>query len=346
MNKLPETIKWENNRLYIIDQTKLPNELVIKELRNISQVWSAIKKLEVRGAPAIGVVAAYGLLFAVKGKFYLGKNDFLMELHKGAEYLNSSRPTAVNLSWALNRMVKKAIELSVDSNEELYLKLVLEAVKIHEEDKNLCMQIGLNGKKLIKENMGILTHCNAGSLATSELGTATSPMYLAHEDGIKFKVYADETRPLLQGSRLTTWELSQSGVDVTLICDNMAASMMSKKLIDLVIVGADRVAANGDTANKIGTLNIAILANYFKIPFYVACPYSTIDFETKSGDKITIEERQLSEVTSIAGINIAPENIGVRNPAFDVTPNYLISGIITEKTIIEPPFEENFKDFY
>ena len=346
ITKLPQTLRWENNSLYLINQTKLPGELVEEQQKSIEQVWDSIKKLKVRGAPAIGIAAAYGLLYGIKDKLDLSKSDFFNELKKSAEYLNTSRPTAVNLSWALNRMINKAVSVSNLSVKQIYDELVKEAIEIHNEDRRLCRQIGENGKNLIKEGFGVLTHCNAGSLATSELGTATAPMYLAHSENIKFKVYADETRPLLQGARLTSWELQQAGLDVTLICDDMAAALMSKGLINLVITGADRVAANGDVANKIGTLSVAISAKYFNIPFYVACPFSTIDMSTLSGDDIVIEERGENEVTHFGLKRTAPENIKVRNPAFDVTPCELISGIITEKGILTHPLKENLKKMY
>ena len=262
-----------------------------------------------------------------------------------SEYLNTARPTAVNLSWALKRMENLADQkiktISGITSQELYRELELEAVRIHNEDRQICIDIGLNGKSLIKNGTGVLTHCNAGRLATSGLGTATAPMYLAHEDGVSFRVFADETRPLLQGSRLTSWELMQSGLNVTLITDNMAAHIMSSGEIDLVIVGTDRVAANGDTANKIGTMGVAILAEFFKVPFYVACPSSTIDFKTPHGNEIIIEERASDEVTYFGERRTAPEAVNVRNPAFDVTPFRLISGFITERGIIRPPFQEN-----
>jgi methylthioribose-1-phosphate isomerase len=271
---------------------------------------------------------------------------FLSELENKAAYLDSSRPTAVNLCWALNRMLAKAKSAQAMSPAQIYDLLETEAVAIHDEDRNLCRKIGEHSVHLIKEGMGVLTHCNPGSLATAELGTATAPLYLAHEAGIFFKVYADETRPLLQGARLTSWELQQAGMDITLICDNMAAHMMSQGLIDIVIVGTDRVVANGDVANKIGTLGVAVLAGYFKIPFYVACPFSTIDHVTPSGDKIQIEERSPEEVVQFGLKRIAPENVKVRNPAFDVTPNALVTGIITEQGILSAPYGESIKKMY
>jgi methylthioribose-1-phosphate isomerase len=346
-SSLAKTLTWENGVLTLLDQTLLPVEVVSETQESIEQVWDSIKKLKVRGAPAIGIAGAYGVLYGVRNKTDLSVQEFLGELKKSADYLDSSRPTAVNLSWALKRMLAKAnsllTEIPSSSSKDIYISLEMEAISIHEEDKKICRNIGLNGKRLIKDGMGVLTHCNAGSLATSELGTATAPMYLAHEDGVKFKVYSDETRPLLQGARLTSWELQQSGVDVTLITDNMAAFMMSKGFVDLVIVGTDRVAANGDTANKIGTMGVAILAKHFGLPVYIACPSSTIDFETETGEEIVIEERDPEEVLFFGERRTGPVGMKVRNPAFDVTPHELIAGFITEKGIIEAPFKENLK---
>jgi len=346
-SSLAKTLTWDDGVLTLLDQTLLPVEVKAEKQESIEQVWDSIKKLKVRGAPAIGIAGAYGVLYGVKDKTDLPVQEFLDQLKKSADYLDTSRPTAVNLSWALKRMVSKANLMAEEnpssSSKDIYTTLEMEAIAIHEEDKKICRDIGLNGKGLIKDGMGVLTHCNAGSLATSELGTATAPMYLAHEDGIDFKVYADETRPLLQGARLTSWELQQSGVNVTLITDNMAAFMMSKGEVDLAIVGCDRVAANGDTANKIGTMGVAILAKHFNLPVYIACPSSTIDFETQSGNDIVIEERDPEEVTSFGNRRTGPEGIKVRNPAFDVTPHELIAGFITEKGIIKAPFKENLR---
>lgn len=344
---LMKTLTWEDGVLTLLNQTLLPVEVVSEKQESIEQVWDSIKKLKVRGAPAIGIAGAYGVLYGIKDKTDLSVQEFLEELKKSADYLDSSRPTAVNLSWALKRMVAKANltakEKPSSNSKDIYITLEIEAIAIHEEDKQICRNIGLNGKGLIKEGMGVLTHCNAGSLATSELGTATAPMYLAHEDGVNFKVIADETRPLLQGARLTSWELQQSGIDVTLITDNMAAFMMSKGFVDLVIVGTDRVAANGDTANKIGTMGVAILAKHFGIPVYVACPSSTIDFETETGEEIVIEERDPEEVLFFGERRTGPLGMKVRNPAFDVTPHELITGFITDKGLVEAPFQENLK---
>ena len=345
MSVLPKSVEWIDGSLFLLDQTKLPLEVVIEEQLTVEQVWDSIKKLKVRGAPAIGIAGAYGLLVALKEKRGSSKTDFFNYMNEKADYLDSARPTAVNLSWALKRMLKKSAMLSDISVDSIYCELEKEAIEIHEEDKRLCKKIGEEGLHLIKEGSGILTHCNAGALAVSELGTALSPIYLAHANGVKFRVYADETRPLLQGARLTTWELHKSGVDTTLITDNMAGHIMSQGLIDLVIVGADRVAANGDVANKIGTLSVAILAKHFNIPFYSACPYSTIDMETETGRDIVIEERDGSEVFKFQGTITAPETIKTRNPAFDVTPSSLITGIITERGILSHPFEESLKQF-
>ena len=243
-------------------------------------------------------------------------------------------------------MVKSANAFSGDDSTAMYKNLQEEAIRIHEEDVQLCFKMGINGEPLIKEGMGVMTHCNAGALATTGIGTATAPMYLAHQNGVQFRVYSNETRPLLQGARLTSWELQQSGLDVTLLTDNMAAHIMSQGLIDLVITGTDRVAANGDVANKIGTHGVAILAKHFGIPYYVACPYSTIDLNSREGKEIVIEERKAEEVTHFGLRRTAPEKMKVRNPAFDVTPNELVTGLITEKAIIKSPFSENLSKEY
>lgn len=338
-------VRWENDELIFLDQTQLPVEVVEEKQESIKQVWHSINTLKVRGAPAIGIAAAYGLLLGVRDRLELPCRDFLAELDRQAEYLGTSRPTAVNLSWALKRMTSVAGDLDTKDTRQVYNCLVEEAVRIHEEDRRLCRSIGEHGAALIRKGTGVLTHCNAGSLATSELGTATAPMYLAHEQGIDFRVYVDETRPLLQGARLTSWELQRAGIDVTLITDNMAAYVMSKGLVDLVLVGADRVAANGDVANKIGTMGVAILAKHFKIPFYVASPSSTVDLATKKGEDIEIEERGDEEVTHFGLRRTGPEGIKVRNPAFDVTPHELVTGILTEKGIIYPPYEKSLKAF-
>ncbi|NQU65617.1 MAG: S-methyl-5-thioribose-1-phosphate isomerase [SAR324 cluster bacterium] len=343
---IPQAIRWTGTELYLLDQTKLPGEVVEEKQETIEMVWESIKQLKVRGAPAIGVSAAYGLLVGIRNGLDLPLADFRRLIQKQADYLDSARPTAVNLHWSMVRMVNKATSLPLTSSKELYKALTDEAVAIDQEDKQLCLGMGEHGAPLIKSGMGVLTHCNAGSLATAGIGTATAPMYVAHQNGVAFRVYADETRPLLQGARLTSWELQKAGIDVTLITDNMAGHLMSKGLIDLVITGTDRVAANGDVANKIGTMSVAILADHFKIPFYVACPSSTIDFASKSGDEIEIEERTDAEVTSFGDRRTAPEGIKVRNPAFDVTPNRFVRGLITEKGIVSAPYNENLAKMF
>lgn len=337
------TVRWTGEELYILDQTLIPVTVKEIKLSNEEEAYNAIKELKVRGAPAIGVAAAYSLLINLKNKTNLNTNEFINFVEERAKYLNSSRPTAVNLSYALNRMINTIKNQKDKSSLELYNILEEEAKKIHSEDIDICQKIGEYGSELLKDNSGILTHCNAGRLAVSGIGTALAPMYIAHQKGIKIRVYADETRPLLQGARLTSFELQEAGIDVTLICDNMAAFIMSKGLVDLVIVGCDRVAENGDAANKIGTMGVAILAKYFNIPFYIACPSTTFDLNTKTGNDIVIEERDAKEVINFAGVQTAPLDMKVRNPAFDVTPNELITGFITEKGIIKPPYIENLK---
>ncbi len=343
---LPRAIRWENGALYLLDQTRLPAQAVMEKQETVEQVWASIKALKVRGAPAIGIAAAYGLCVALEKFQNLNSADFIQKTAEMGAYLDSARPTAVNLGWAMRRMIALARTLSSNAAPEIFAALVAEAQIIHEEDIQLCLGMGRNGLPLIRPGMGILTHCNAGSLATSELGTATAPMYMAHQAGVEFRVYADETRPLLQGARLTAWELQQAGLDVTLITDNMAAHLMSQGLIDMVITGTDRVAANGDVANKIGTLGVAILANHFNIPFYVACPSSTIDLECPTGADIPIEERDPDEVTSLGGVRTAPDGIKVRNPAFDVTPNSLLTGLLTEKGIIGAPYTQRLQAIF
>jgi methylthioribose-1-phosphate isomerase len=340
---LVKSLRWEEGELILLDQTRLPGEVVEERQETPEQVWDSIQLLKVRGAPAIGIAGAYGLLVGLKPHRGEPLPVFLEAVRRVAGYLNTSRPTAVNLSWALKRMVAFAESRAgaAASASALHDAMTGEAIRIHDEDRAICRAIGEHGKDLIKEGSGVLTHCNAGALATSELGTATAPMYLSHAEGKRFRVYSDETRPLLQGARLTSWELQRSGLDVTLICDNMAAYIMSKGLVQLAIVGCDRVAANGDTANKIGTMGVAILAHHFGIPFYVACPSSTVDLATADGAGIVIEERGADEVTSFGARRTGPEGIQVRNPAFDVTPNQLIAGFVTEKGIIRPDFRKN-----
>jgi methylthioribose-1-phosphate isomerase len=341
-----KSITWQDSRLYLLDQTRLPLETAVEEYTTAEQVWDAVKQLKVRGAPAIGVAAAYGLVLGMRDCGHLSREAYLHELKRKAAYLDSSRPTAVNLHWALQRVVKAVEALESRPTADLAAALVREAELIHAEDIALCRSIGEHGAQLISEGAGILTHCNAGRLATSDYGTATAPMYLARERGVRFTVYSDETRPLLQGSRLTAWELMEAGIDVVTITDSMAASLMQEGRIDLVIVGTDRVAANGDIANKIGTLGVAIAADYFAIPMYIASPASTIDLATPTGADIIIEERDPAEVTSFGLRRTAPQGVRVRNPAFDVTPHSLITGIITDRGIVRPPYDENLRRLF
>ncbi len=341
-----QPVLWQDGELYLLDQTLLPGKIVLERQASAAQVRDSIQRLKVRGAPAIGIAGAYGLVLALRDKLGLERDAFIAEMRKQADYLEAARPTGVNLRWALRRMVLHGLEVADADPAQIHAELLAEAIRIHDEDRRLCRNIGNAGKPLIKQDMGVLTHCNAGLLATSELGTATAPMYLAHRDGIGFRVYVDETRPLLQGARLTSWELLQAGIDVTLICDNMAATMMAQRRVDLVITGADRVAANGDAANKIGTLGLAVLARHFNIPFYIAIPYSSIDLDAASGNDIPIEERAPDEVTHWAGQRTAPDNVKAGNPAFDVTPNDLITGIITERGILRSPYDEAIRNHY
>lgn len=338
------TIEWEGNiegRIRLIDQTMLPAELKYIYCEDLKSIWHAIKTLMVRGAPAIGIAAVTGVLLGIRDIHTNDAESFFRELKNVTNYLGSSRPTAVNLFWGLSRMERVAWENRDKPVHTIKELLLQEAINVQNEDKSICRQIGENGAKFIKDGDGVLTHCNAGGLATADYGTALAVMFKANENGKKFKVYADETRPLLQGARLTTWELMHAGIDVTLICDNMAAHVMKLGKIQCVIVGADRIAANGDAANKIGTYGVSILAKEHGIPFYVAAPVSTFDLNTTSGDEIPIEERSSEEVTCGFGKRTAPEGVKVFNPAFDVTPAKNITAIITEKGVIEKPSTEN-----
>lgn len=333
-------------KLRLIDQTLLPEELVYVELDDAEEIFDAVKRLVVRGAPAIGCAAALGLAAVSQKSDAADTESFFCEIRKTADYLASSRPTAVNLEWALKRCISKLEEQNFKEVEAMKSCLLEEALAILEEDIRMCKAIGENGFELLSEGMGILTHCNAGALATSDYGTALSPMYAAKEKGINVKVYSDETRPLLQGSRLTAWELQKAGIDVVTICDNMAAQVMKEGKIQIVIVGSDRISANGDVANKIGTYGVAILAHHHNIPFYVAVPYSTIDMSLATGDLIPIEQRDPDEIRRGFGKLTAPADVNCYSPAFDVTPHGLVTGIITEKGIIRPPYKENFQKLF
>ncbi|MCM8833241.1 MAG: S-methyl-5-thioribose-1-phosphate isomerase [Candidatus Omnitrophica bacterium] len=327
---------WWKNKIYIIDQRLLPKKEVILKLENVKSVYNAIKEMKIRGAPLIGCVAAYGVIVSFLENKMFPNEKLKDKIKKDINFLRSSRPTAYNLFYSLKRMEKIVDEWDTKNKNEIFKKLLKEAESIYKEDLNACYKIGEYGSKLIKDNMNILTHCNAGGLATTGFGTALAPIYVSKQKGKNIHVYVDETRPVLQGARLTAWELKKNKIPYTVICDNMAGYLMSKKKVDIVIVGADRIAKNGDTANKIGTYSLAVLANYHKIPFYIAAPFSTFDFNIEDGSKIPIEERDENEIKKINGKYITPEKAKVFNPAFDITPNYLITGFITEKGILKP----------
>ena len=352
-NNVPRTLQWLGDvtgRLRIIDQTRLPVELVEIDLETAEQVAEAIRSLRVRGAPAIGVSAAYGVVLGVRknpgaAEFdYSGdRNRFNFQLRLIIELLAQSRPTAVNLFWALDRMKTCAEAHPELSPREMAERLLEEARAIEREDREMCEAIGRHGAELLQDGQSVLTHCNAGGLATAGDGTALSVMFAAAAQGKSIHVYADETRPLLQGARLTAWELKQRNIPVTLICDSMAGWVMKQNKVHAVITGADRIAANGDAANKIGTYSVALLAKAHKIPFYIAAPSSTFDFNIASGEEIPIEERKPEEITNGFGRQTAPDGIGIYNPAFDVTPAELITAIITEKGVIQPINRETIR---
>ncbi|MBF0533031.1 MAG: S-methyl-5-thioribose-1-phosphate isomerase [Candidatus Omnitrophica bacterium] len=337
------TIRYSQGIVKLIDQTRLPHKLVFINCRDVATLWEAIKALRVRGAPALGVAAGFGVVLGIKT--YRGEDvgELIAIAHQTAEYLATSRPTAVNLFYGLSRMRRRA-ELCRRMDVKAARKaLIAEAFAIYEEDRALCRNIGRYGAAVIKNGQSVLTVCNAGALATADYGTALGVMYSAKALGKNFKVYACETRPLLQGARLTTWELMRAKIDVTLICDNMAATLMQQGKVDVVITGADRISANGDSANKIGTYMLAVLAKYHKIPFYIAAPSTTFDLSITDGSKIPIEERHPDEVTGFGGARTATPGVKVYNPAFDVTDHSLITGIITERGIIAPVNRRNVK---
>jgi methylthioribose-1-phosphate isomerase len=337
-----ETVSWTGTACRLLDQTKLPTETAYVDITDEKQMWDAIKRLVVRGAPAIGVAAAFGVYLGVRNS---SNRDFPSRLDEVCNYLATSRPTAANLFWAIDRMRRTA---AAESNPaEAKPRLLAEALVMLDEDNRVCRSIGEHGARLLEKlqtddrGIPLLTHCNAGGLATVQYGTALAPVYVGKELGLKFHVYADETRPLLQGSRITAFELKQNGIPVTVICDSMAATVMKEGKVSAVIVGTDRVAANGDVANKIGTLGVAILAKHFGLPFYVACPTSTIDLSLPTGKQIPIEQRDPREITNGLGRQTAPADVDVYNPAFDVTPHDLVTAIITERGVVEPPYDVN-----
>lgn len=339
------SVKWVGDAggyLQLIDQTLLPSEICYLDCRSPETVWEAIKMLRVRGAPAIGIAAAYGVVLSQVGLQPANSSSAADAALKAADYLATSRPTAVNLFWALDRMRKIVQASAVD----LPQRLLTEAVAIHNEDREMCHAIGRHGAQLIPDNANLITHCNAGGLATAEYGTALSVMFTCHDQGKKLHVFADETRPLWQGARLTAWELVQHGVPTTVICDSMAAHVMQTQKVDAVITGADRITRRGDAANKIGTYGLAVAAKYHNVPFYVAAPSSTFDFDLVNGSDIPIEQRDRGEVVAPYGQKVAPDGVGVYNPAFDVTPAELITALITERGIIQPVSEEAIKKHF
>lgn len=341
-----ETISWQDDHLVILDQTQLPLREIYSDINTIGQVWEAIKKLKIRGAPAIGIAASYGLYLGVKDLESRNFTSFSVEIDRWIEYLESSRPTAVNLSWAMKR-IKQTIFANKDKDLDKIKEIILETAKtIHAEDKRTCKKIGESGSKLVKNGAKILTHCNTGALATGAYGTAFSVILHAHDDNKEINVWVDETRPLLQGARLTAWELQKTEIPFKLITDSAAGALMNTGQVDMVIVGADRVAANGDTANKIGTYSLAVLANENDIPFYVALPLSSFDLNIESGVKIEIEERDAEEVTQFGTTPITPKKTDAYNPAFDVTPHKYITGFITENGIVEPDFKKNISSLF
>lgn len=337
------TISWHKNSVRIIDQTLLPQTFKYVYCRDIKTLWNAIKTLQVRGAPALGVAGAFGILLGIKDFKGSSTKAFIQKVNSVARYLSTSRPTAVNLFNELNAMVDLLHKNSHLTVIQLKKLLHDKALSIYEADRSVCRKMGGYGASLIKNGHTIMTICNAGALATVDYGTALGVMYSAKAEKKKFSVYACETRPLLQGARLTAWELMRSKIDVTLICDNMAASVMKQKKINGIFAGADRIAMNGDAANKIGTYNLAVLAKYHQVPFYIVAPLSTFDVSITSGKEIPIELRDKNEVTSFGLRKTSPDGVKVYNPAFDVTDQKLITAIITEVGIIKPPFKTNIK---
>jgi methylthioribose-1-phosphate isomerase len=338
-----KTIEWKGDRVRLLDQRRLPNEVRYIDCKDASAVAQAIRKMAIRGAPAIGVAAAMGIALAAKKIRSHRPGAFRKNMEKVCHQMRQTRPTAVNLFWAVDLMKRILDQDSSFNVEEMKVRLEEEALRIFEEDVEVNQKIGENGKILIHDGDGVLTHCNAGGLATAGYGTALGVIYAAWAQGKRFRVFVDETRPLLQGARLTAWELTCENIPATVLTDNMAGWLMKKKEIKLVLVGADRIARNGDTANKIGTYSLAVLSNWHNLPFYVAAPTSTIDISLTSGKEIPIEERAPEEVTHFRGVRITPKEVRAFNPAFDITPHDLIKGIITEKGIIRKPFENKLR---
>lgn len=342
-----QAVTWTENRLQLIDQTLLPEKTVYLQLHTIEETFEAIQKLKVRGAPAIGIAAAYGLYLGMHNLSFPSKNDFFTKLQHHIDYLSSARPTAVNLSWALLSL-KTRLENMADANiETLRNRLLQLAIDLHEDDRRRCEEIANHGQEVVLPNARILTHCNTGALATGGIGTAFGVIYRAHQLRKNIEVYAGETRPVLQGARLTMWELRAANIPARLVCDSMAAALMQQKKVDMVIVGADRIAADGSVANKIGTYSLAVLARYHQIPFYAAAPLSTFDLQITDGKEIPIEIRSSEEIRNIRGkCPITLPDVSCWNPAFDITAPELVSAIITEKGVIRPPYWENIKDIF
>lgn len=340
-----KTIEWTNNVSRMVDQTLVPYEYKMVDIKTVKEMFDAIKTMIVRGAPAIGIAGAHGVALAAIESAPKSKNneEFIELLQKHADYLKSSRPTAVNLMWAVDKQMALAKENSAKTIDEIVELLIDNGIKMEHEDIEINKQIGDNGAQLVKKGATILTHCNAGALATVGYGTALGVVRSAYANDPTIQVFADETRPRQQGARITTFELMMDGIPVTLLTDGMCGYFMNKGMIDMVVVGADRIAANGDSANKIGTYTVAIAAKYHNIPFYIAAPLSTIDTSIKSGEEIPIEERDKEEVTHINGKRICAEGVNVINPGFDVTPHELITGIITEKGVLYPDYNESIK---
>ena len=342
----PQSVQWlPGGTVRLIDQTLLPAQLEYVDCGCVEKLASCIRSLKVRGAPAIGVAAAYGLCLAAKNSLAPDVPGLLADLHAAADTLRATRPTAVNLAWALDEVLRAAEKEAANFGEypEVRAAVYATAERIDRDNQEANRKMGLAGAELLRDGMNILTHCNTGPLAAGGIGSALGIVYTAHEQGKRLHVWVDETRPLLQGARLTTWELQQWDVPCTLIADNMAASLMAAGKVDAVLLGADRIAANGDTANKVGTYSLAVLAHAHNIPFYVAAPTSTFDLSMPDGSHINIEQRHPDEITHHGGTRLAPEGIAVHNPAFDVTPNHLISAIISESGISRPPFTESLK---
>jgi methylthioribose-1-phosphate isomerase len=342
------TIDWQGDAIVMVDQRKLPGQEVYVRCRSAQEVAKAIRTMVIRGAPAIGVAAAMGIALGAARSTAKGTRQFAVEFQKICDMMAATRPTAVNLFWAIDRM-KRTFAAGAQAGEstgELAARLEREARKIHDEDVASCRAMGGFGAEVVPDGARVLTHCNAGALATAGYGSALGVIRAAVEQGKKIAVFADETRPFLQGARLTAWELVRDGINTTVITESMAGPLMRAGEVDLVVVGADRIAANGDTANKIGTYTVAVLAHEHKIPFYVAAPLSTIDLSTPDGDQIPIEERDRREITHLGSSQLTPEGAHIRNPAFDVTPHRYLAGIITEKGIFRPPFSESLRQAF